>query len=243
MSERAKVKKAKPAGSKTSKPGPKKCPIGETKRVSYNKKAYNRVDKDGQKVHVKATHVGSTCVPSKGKALVRGRKTRTAEKVLPKFDGKFHLRDYGYATSKGDSFRHSALNKASDEIGTLKVMRHLNLARNINADQRSKMIMEADVKFLSIKHAKNQEAEGLPSHSVYLKAKTKKAKPSGSKTTKAKTTKAKTTKAKTTKAKTTKAKTTKAKTTKAKKAKPSGSKTTKAKKAKSSGSKTTKPKK
>lgn len=237
MAEHAKTKKAKPSGSKTNKPGPKKCPVGETKRVSYNKKAYNRVDKDGKKVHVKAAHVGSTCVPSKGKALVRGRKTRTAEKVLPKFDGKFHLRDYGYATSKGDAFRHSALNKASDEIGTLKVMRHLNLARNINADQRSKMIMESDVKFLSIKHAKSQEAMGLPSHSVYLtpktkKTKTTKAKASGSKTTKAKPSGSKTTKAK--------AKPSGSKTTKAK---PSGSKTTKPKKAKTSGSKTTKPKK
>jgi len=121
--------KHKPSGSKTShpklKPGPKKCPAGETKRISHNKKAYDRVGKDGKKIHVKAAHVPASCAPSKGKALIRGRKTKLSEKVLPRFDNKFHLRAFGYSTHKSDALRHASLNKASDEIGVVKVLRHL----------------------------------------------------------------------------------------------------------------------
>jgi len=177
--------KAKPSGSKTSHPklkhGPKKCPDGETKRVSFNKKGYTRVGKDGKKMSVQASHVGATCVPSKGKALIRGRKTKASEKVLPKFNNDFHLRSYGYGTHKSVSVRHAALKKAAEDIGAVKVLQHLGLARNYNADPKSKKVMAADVKFLSIEHAHDLEKAGKKSHSVYLK---KAKKTSGSKTAK-----------------------------------------------------------
>ncbi len=138
------------------------CKSGQIKRASYSRKAHERKSysrkSSGRTVKVKSSYVGrtkvpATCVPAKGKALSRGSKTPTREKILPEIGKEISLRKYGYATNKNTEIRHNALLKASNDLGDLKAMRHLILIRNYQADPKAKEIMSKDVKFLSIAHA------------------------------------------------------------------------------------------
>jgi nitrate reductase beta subunit len=59
------------------------------------------------------------------------RKTKKRSRVqLPKLGDEYHLSDYGYKLSKSEADRRKALTKASKSVGTLPVLRRLNLARN-----------------------------------------------------------------------------------------------------------------
>ncbi len=195
-------KTSKPkSGSKKSKPKsksmkPNKCPPGTILKKSYDKKGHERhgfdkKTKKGKKVHVKGAYVGKahvapTCVPAKGKAIIRGKKTPAREKVLPPIGKEISLRAFGYGTHKPEKTRHHALIKAVEKHGNLKVLKHLNLERNYQADPKAKKIMGQDVKYLSIMRAKDSKKEGRVVKSKYMQNSSKKKKVSGSKTSKKK---------------------------------------------------------
>jgi len=110
---------------------PNKCPRGTIRRKSFRRKSGSRVR--------------STCVPDKGR---RG-KTPPSGRVLPPFDKKMALRKHGYSTKKSTRQRHESLRKASRQYTPIKVLRHLNLARNYQADTKAKKIMSDDVEYMS----------------------------------------------------------------------------------------------
>ena len=144
-----------------------KCPKGAIRRVGYNRKAHERrayTKKNGEHVnssYVHRSHTEASCVPAKGKALLRGAKTPSREKVLPKIGKEISLSLFGYKTSFPESQRHTALKKAAKHYGQLKTLRHLNLIRNYEATgSPAKSIMAKDVEFLSILHKKQRVNEG-----------------------------------------------------------------------------------
>ncbi len=115
----------------------KKCSKGKIRRKGYTTK--------------KGTRVKSTCVPDKGK---KGK----SKKVLPKPSGKLSLRKHGYSTKKKAKARRASLRKASRQKGEdeLKVLRHLNLIRNYQSNEKTKKVMSSDVKWLSKQYKKSK---------------------------------------------------------------------------------------
>jgi len=185
--------KSKSSGSKSSR-SHLKCPSGKIERSGYGRKAherraYNKHDRSGKKVHIMSTYVkhskvGPACVPAKGKALIRGAKTPESEKILPKLDSKLSLRRFGYGVHKSSSVRHAALRAAVETYGDLKTLRHLSLERNYQADPIAKAIMADDVEYISLLHAKHLMKEGRKPRSKYMKkggAKKKKSQDGGAK--------------------------------------------------------------
>jgi hypothetical protein len=141
----------------------KRCPTGDIVRSafskrSYARKAYTRTTASGKKVRIPASHVsrskvGESCVPAKGKAILRGKKTPASQKVLPKLDKKIKLTKFGYHTHESTAQRHAALDRAVEAYGNLKTLRHLNLIDNYMATPSAKKIMRADVAYLSRKYS------------------------------------------------------------------------------------------
>ena len=109
------------------------CPPGHIMRAAYTTK--------------KGVHVKRTCIKDQGKP---GK----GPKILPAPKEHGLLRSYGYSTHSTDRSRHIALSKAShnDPDKTLKVLRHLNLLANYQANPQIKQTMQKDVKYLSQKH-------------------------------------------------------------------------------------------
>jgi hypothetical protein len=152
------------------------CPAGKIRRVSYSRKAHERksyskkTSRGKAKIpsaYVSRTYVPSTCVPATGKALSRGAKTPAREKVLPKPGKEISLEHYGYATKKSEDVRRMALRKAAKAHGDLKIERRLVLLSNYQANPEAKRIMKADVKYMSLMHARHMRAEGKKGSSVY----------------------------------------------------------------------------
>ena len=131
--------------SKTSRKTSNKCPSGKILRKGYNRKSYRKAS--GQKV-AKA-YVPATCVPDKGKPG-KGPKT------LPPVKEKGLLRKYGYSSKLNQQSRAKALVQASTREGPLVVLRHLNLIRNYQSDERVKRKMTHDVQFLSRMYSKDK---------------------------------------------------------------------------------------
>lgn len=140
------------------------CQVGKIRRSSYTRKTHSK-----KTSKVKRTYVPSTCVPAKGKAIKRGTKTPAREKVLPKPGTEISLELYGYGTKKSDAVRQVALRKAAKAHGDLKIERRLVLISNYQANPEAKRIMKADVKYMSLMHARHMRAEGKKSSSVYEK--------------------------------------------------------------------------
>jgi len=132
---------------------PAACPPGKIRRVASRVRAYSRkgyTRSDGTRVKaasVRSLRRGSACVPDKGKP---GR-TPKSQRVLPKIGKPGLLRNQGYDTDKPAAARQVSLLKAANQKGetVLSVLRHLNLARNYQADAKAKAAMSADIKFLS----------------------------------------------------------------------------------------------
>ena len=91
------------------------------------------------------SHVSAACTPDKGKP----GKTPPSRQTLPAFKGDISLREFDYSTHASTQQRHVALKEAALEHGELTVLRHLNLARNYQADPQAKQVMGQDVNFLS----------------------------------------------------------------------------------------------
>jgi len=156
--------------SAKSKTARSKCGPGKIKRSAYNRKAherksYSKTDRAGNVIRIRSSyvsraHVDPACVPAKGKAILRGSKTPKAERILPKIGKEIDLHSFGYGTHVASKKRQSALEKASKKFGDLKVLRHLNLIRNYQADPSAKKVMSTDIVFLSGMHNEHLRKEG-----------------------------------------------------------------------------------
>lgn len=69
-------------------------------------------------------------------------------KLLPKPDTNVHLSKYGYNLTKKASSRQKSLKRASTKIGTLPVLKRLNLIRNLTQPQENKKKLGSDVDFM-----------------------------------------------------------------------------------------------
>ena len=140
-----------------------KCPKGEIVRKGYNRKGHSRksfTKKSGSKVrgsYVSRAHVGPTCVEDRGRSGKGPKRLPT-----PKKQGM--LRHYGYDTDKSVNERESILRRAArhEKGGALEVLRHLNLIRNLQANddkgRRVKDAMATDIQFLSNLYSKQKHA-------------------------------------------------------------------------------------
>lgn len=118
------------------------CKKGEILREGYVRKSYTR--KDGSRV--KNTYVQPSCIQDRGKS---GK----GPKILPKPDPNIHLRDYGYSVDKNSGQRQRALKRASRELGTLPVLRRLNLIANYSkSDIEKEEKMRNDVEYMKRQH-------------------------------------------------------------------------------------------
>jgi hypothetical protein len=60
-----------------------------------------------------------------------------------------HLSDFNYYLDRADSTRYKALRKASKKHGTLKILKRVNLIRNITKNNsKNKKILSKDVEYL-----------------------------------------------------------------------------------------------
>ena len=132
-----------------------KCPRGKIMRKAYSRKAYTKTSGS----RVRSARVGSSCVPDRGAV----GKTRPSQ-FIGRPTKKGMLRHYGYDTDKSKSERESILRRAvkGEPGGALEVLRHLNLIRNLQAEdekgRRVKAAMADDIKFLSTLYAAHKRA-------------------------------------------------------------------------------------
>jgi hypothetical protein len=72
------------------------------------------------------------------------------KQLLPKPSKFMSLTKFGYKTSKKQRSRHTSLKKASKRYGKLSVLRHINLIRNLQKNNKPiHKTMSSDVKFMS----------------------------------------------------------------------------------------------
>jgi hypothetical protein len=143
-----------------------KCPPGKILRKSYHRKGHTRKSHKSGKKHVSGSFVSRTFVPA---SCVKDRgtpgKTPKSERVLPKIGKKISLRQYGYSVKKNQSKRHETLRKASKKEGHLNVLRHLNLVRNYQPQDKTgksiKKKMTKDIEYLSQQYKKYKKKEGI----------------------------------------------------------------------------------
>ena len=76
---------------------------------------------------------------------------------LPKPDDLLHLSDFGYAVSKNKISRQTSLKKASKKNGSLRVLRRLNLIRNLTSVEKNKNKMTKDIDFLKKEYKKEKK--------------------------------------------------------------------------------------
>jgi hypothetical protein len=71
--------------------------------------------------------------------------------LLPKPDDQNHLSKFGYTLEKNQKKRRGSLKLASKKLGSLPVLKRLNLIRNLTNPKLStnKHKLDSDVKFLS----------------------------------------------------------------------------------------------
>jgi hypothetical protein len=82
------------------------------------------------------------------KGSIKGSK-KGSKKLLPKPNRSIHLSKYGYTTSKKESTRKLSLNKASAKMGSLPVLKRLNLIRNLTRPELEvKKVLSKDVEYM-----------------------------------------------------------------------------------------------
>jgi len=71
---------------------------------------------------------------------------------------KIHLSDFNYYLDYVDSTRQKALRKASKKHGTLKILKRVNLIRNITKHKsKNKKILSKDVDYLKKRYKKEKK--------------------------------------------------------------------------------------
>ena len=68
-----------------------------------------------------------------------------------------HLSDFGYTVKKNKMSRQASLKKASKKNGSLRVLRRLNLIRNLTAVEKNKKKMSTDIDFLKKEYKKEKK--------------------------------------------------------------------------------------
>jgi hypothetical protein len=69
--------------------------------------------------------------------------------ILPKPSDDFHLKSVGYSIKNKKTTRQKSLRKASKKVGSLRVLKRLNLIRNLTKhDTKNKNILSADVDYM-----------------------------------------------------------------------------------------------
>ena len=129
-----------------SKTKSKSCSKGMIKRASYVRKSYKRSDG----TMVSRTKVGSTCARDMG----RPGKTKSNDRLLPKPDPNIHLSNYGYFLDRSQMKRQEALRTASNVHGNLRVLRRVNLIRNLTGDDKNYKKLSKDIDYLSNRYSK-----------------------------------------------------------------------------------------
>lgn len=85
-------------------------------------------------------------------------KSSSTKKKLPKPDNLYHLSTDGYSVNKSKISRQKSLTKSSKKVGSLTVMRRLNLIRNLTKKgTKQKKILGNDVEFLKAKYKKEKK--------------------------------------------------------------------------------------
>jgi len=123
-----------------------KCGKGKIKRAGYIRKPYQK--SDGTMVARSIVNPG--CVRDMG----RPGKTTDKNKTLPKPDPDVHLSNYGYYLDRPKEKRMESLRRASSAYGNLRVLRRVNLIRNLTGDEKNYKKLSNDIKYLSNRYAK-----------------------------------------------------------------------------------------
>lgn len=77
-----------------------------------------------------------------------------SKKILPKLNKRVSLIKHGYRLKRSNSKRRQSLNKASNNYGTLPVLRRVNLIRNYSKKNKKKYsTLSKDVDYMKNKYA------------------------------------------------------------------------------------------
>jgi len=139
-----------------------RCSKGEILRKSHSRKAHMRKSSKSSKnktTYVSRSNVRASCVQSAGSSRRTSTNTNTSRKLLPKPRiTESHLRDFGYKLSDPVAKREEALKRASRKKSSLKILKRLNLIRNITSSNEveNKNRLEHDIKFMSGEYNKSK---------------------------------------------------------------------------------------
>jgi len=122
------------------------CGKGKIKRAGYIRRAYQR--SDGTMIARSIVNPG--CVRDMG----RPGKTTDKNKTLPKPDPDIHLSTYGYYLDRPKQKRAESLRRASAVYGNLRVLRRVNLIRNLTGDEKNYKKLSNDIDYLSGRYSK-----------------------------------------------------------------------------------------
>lgn len=96
---------------------------------------------------------------------------------LPKPDPDIHLSSQGYSVARPTMKRQTALKRSSKEIGTLPVIRRLNLIRNLTKrGTKNRKILSKDVDFMKKLYKKEKARKSKTSKTSKKPKKSKKSK-------------------------------------------------------------------
>ncbi|ATZ81033.1 n-acetyltransferase [Bodo saltans virus] len=77
---------------------------------------------------------------------------------LPQPNKDVHLSKFGYSLSQNEKERRTSLKRASKRLGTLSVMRRVNLIRNLSRhDSKQKQKLSKDVEFMKSQYKKTKK--------------------------------------------------------------------------------------
>lgn len=105
--------------------------------------------------------------------MINHKKYNYKKKILPKIDKNISLSSFGYKLSKSDKTRKTSLKRASNEYGTLNILKRVNLIRNYSKsihDNYNKL--SKDVSFLKKEYSKDK-IQRKPSIKLYRKSSNK----------------------------------------------------------------------
>jgi hypothetical protein len=78
--------------------------------------------------------------------------------ILPIPNDDFHLKSVGYSIKNKKTTRHNSLRKASKKVGTLRVLKRLNLIRNLTKNNtKNKVILSDDVDYMKKMYKKQSK--------------------------------------------------------------------------------------
>ena len=92
--------------------------------------------------------------------------SKNQKNILPKPGNDIHLANDGYSLDKSKLSRQTALKKSSKKFGSLRVLKRLNLIRNLTkSNSKNKSILTNDVNYLKRIYAKEKNTKNKKSGS------------------------------------------------------------------------------